>query len=285
MRFRKFRPSVILCLDTSRAPGWDLAHPKTSGPNSSTSSTGRSTLASPIPRSRRGLPTWVATCSRSRPPTLASSSPTKPKSGARSSGPSTSRRTEADPLSIFHNLPIGEIADTHAMLALSLSALWSGQTVTADTLARNIESAGDSRTVIRCLLIVSASERQQIAALATQEFLLAPIRRIRLDCCACAASGHAATAPPSAASNSRRRRVTVIRPSRARVLKRDDTTPPAYSPRPAPGTLHLKIIKISLGLSAVLSAADFLAPGGLMPGEIGRPLERPASLALDVPRL
>ena len=45
------------------------------------------------------------------------------------------------------------------------------QTVTADTLARNIESADDSRTVIRCLLIVSASERQQIAALATQEFL------------------------------------------------------------------------------------------------------------------
>jgi hypothetical protein len=30
---------------------------------------------------------------------------------------------------------------------------------------------GDSRTVIRCLLIVSPSERQQIAALATQEFL------------------------------------------------------------------------------------------------------------------
>jgi hypothetical protein len=31
--------------------------------------------------------------------------------------------------------------------------------------------AGDSRRVMRCLLIVSASERQQIAALATQEFL------------------------------------------------------------------------------------------------------------------
>jgi hypothetical protein len=37
---------------------------------------------------------------------LASSSPTKPKSGARSSGPSTSRRTEANPLSIFHNAPL-----------------------------------------------------------------------------------------------------------------------------------------------------------------------------------
>src|SRR6516164_11309248 len=41
-------------------------------------------------------------CSRSRPPTLASSSPTKPRNGPRLSGPSTSRRTEADPLSIFH---------------------------------------------------------------------------------------------------------------------------------------------------------------------------------------
>ena len=45
------------------------------------------------------------------------------------------------------------------------------QTVAADTLARNIEIAGDSRTIIRCLLIVSVSERQQIAALATQEFI------------------------------------------------------------------------------------------------------------------
>jgi len=52
------------------------------------------------------------------------------------------------------------------------------QTVTADTLARNIEIAGDSRTVIRYVLIVSASERQQIAALATQEFLLADIEAV-----------------------------------------------------------------------------------------------------------
>jgi tripartite-type tricarboxylate transporter receptor subunit TctC len=48
----------------------DLAHPNKRGPKSSTSSTGRSTRASPIPRSRRGLPTWVAKCSRSRPPIL-----------------------------------------------------------------------------------------------------------------------------------------------------------------------------------------------------------------------
>ena len=39
--------------------------------------------ASPIPRSRRGLPTWAARCLRARPPTSASSSPTKPRSGAR----------------------------------------------------------------------------------------------------------------------------------------------------------------------------------------------------------
>ena len=38
----------------------------------------------------------------SRLRTSASSSPTKPRSGAMSSGPSTSRRSEADPLSIFH---------------------------------------------------------------------------------------------------------------------------------------------------------------------------------------
>jgi len=47
--------------------------------------------------------------------------------------------------------------------------------------------------------------------------------------CARAASGHAAAAPPSAASNSRRPMVTVIRPSRARCVKRKDTTPPACS--------------------------------------------------------
>src|SRR5262249_16675957 len=42
-------------------------------------------------------------------------------------------------------------------------------------------------------------------------------------------SGHAAAAPPSAASNSRRPMVTVMRPSRARCVKRKDTTPPVCS--------------------------------------------------------
>jgi hypothetical protein len=42
-----------------------------------------------------------------------------------------------------------------------------------------------------------------------------------------AASGHAATAPPTAASNFRRPMVTLIRPSRARVRKTNDTRPRA----------------------------------------------------------
>src|SRR5262245_55459571 len=52
-------------------------------------------------------------------------------------------------------------------------------------------------------------------------------------CCARAASGHAAAAPPSAASNSRRPMVTVMRPSRARVRKRNDITPRACCPNSA----------------------------------------------------
>ena len=63
--------------------GTASARPRTRPPRSSTSSTRRSTPASPIPRSRRGLPTWAARCLRARPPTSASSSPTKPRSGAR----------------------------------------------------------------------------------------------------------------------------------------------------------------------------------------------------------
>ena len=50
-------------------------------------------------------------------------------------------------------------------------------------------------------------------------------------CCPRAASGHAATAPPSAASNSPPSMVTVIRPSRARVRKCNDSTPRVCSLR------------------------------------------------------
>jgi hypothetical protein len=53
------------------------------------------------------------------------------------------------------------------------------------------------------------------------------MRRIRSDCCARAASGHATAPPPNAASNVRRPMVTVMRPSRARVRKGNDTTPRA----------------------------------------------------------
>src|SRR6516165_3308139 len=56
-----------------------------------------------------------------------------------------------------------------------------------------------------------------------------PMRRTRSLCCAPAARGHAAAAPPSAASNSRRLMMTVIRPSRARCVKWNDTTPRACS--------------------------------------------------------
>jgi hypothetical protein len=42
-----------------------------------------------------GLPNLMARYFRDRPPTSASSSPRKPRSGATSSGPSTSRRTDA----------------------------------------------------------------------------------------------------------------------------------------------------------------------------------------------
>ena len=56
--------------------------PRTRRPTSSTSSTRKSMRASPIPASRRGLLNSAARCLRARPPTWASSSPTKRRSGA-----------------------------------------------------------------------------------------------------------------------------------------------------------------------------------------------------------
>ena len=82
-RCRTCRPLANSCRDTRRALGW---HRRTKGhaaPKSSTSSTRRSMRASPIPRSRHGLPNWAARRLPSRPPTSASSSPRKPRSGAR----------------------------------------------------------------------------------------------------------------------------------------------------------------------------------------------------------
>ena len=63
--------------------GMALAYPSTRPPRSSTSSTRKSTLASQIPNSRRGLPTWARQCSPVHPPNTASSSQSKPRSGPR----------------------------------------------------------------------------------------------------------------------------------------------------------------------------------------------------------
>src|SRR5262249_4774946 len=55
----------------------------------------------------------AARCSRVRPPTLESSSPQKPRSGATSSGPPTSRRQRADRLwSVYPQTPVLQTAAT-----------------------------------------------------------------------------------------------------------------------------------------------------------------------------
>jgi tripartite-type tricarboxylate transporter receptor subunit TctC len=75
-------------------PGSGSAHQRPRLPTSSRSSIMRSTRHSPIPRSRRGSPTWAARFFPARPRPSASSSLRKPRSGATSSGPSTSRRSD-----------------------------------------------------------------------------------------------------------------------------------------------------------------------------------------------
>jgi tripartite-type tricarboxylate transporter receptor subunit TctC len=70
-------------LATRRAPGPASVHRRPRRPRSSTSSTRRSTPLSPIIRSRRGSPIWVAHRSSVRPPTSASSWPRKRRNGAR----------------------------------------------------------------------------------------------------------------------------------------------------------------------------------------------------------
>ena len=71
--------------------------------------------------------------------------------------------------------------------------------------------------------------------------------------------GHAAAAPPSAASNSRRPMVTVIRSSRAKVRKGNDTTPRACSLHVQGGLValayHRKAETIPRGGGSFLSSA------------------------------
>ena len=77
-------PTVSEFVPGYEASGWSgVCAPKNTPPTSSTGSTRRSTRALPIPRRRRALPTWEPRHLPARPPTSASSSPTRLRSGAR----------------------------------------------------------------------------------------------------------------------------------------------------------------------------------------------------------
>jgi tripartite-type tricarboxylate transporter receptor subunit TctC len=87
---------------TRRAVGSASACQRQRPARSSRNSTRRSMRASPIRRSRRGLPTWAAQCFRFRPATSASSSPRKLRNGARWSGrPISSRSDQTIPSRYF----------------------------------------------------------------------------------------------------------------------------------------------------------------------------------------
>ena len=64
-RYRTSRPWLSSCRTTRPVIGSAYAHQMPRRPRSSRSSTRRSTLASPIPRSRRVLPTWARPACRS----------------------------------------------------------------------------------------------------------------------------------------------------------------------------------------------------------------------------
>jgi tripartite-type tricarboxylate transporter receptor subunit TctC len=96
IRAGKLRPLAVTTATRSEAlpniptmseflPGYEAsmpsAFPAALPPRSSTNSIRRSTRASPIRKSGRGLPKSAARCLRARLPRLASSSPTKPRSG------------------------------------------------------------------------------------------------------------------------------------------------------------------------------------------------------------
>jgi len=80
---RTCRPLGISCRATRQAELPASAHPRARLPISSKRSTKRSIRALPIPRSRRGLPSWALRPFRARLSTSVSSSPMKPRSGAR----------------------------------------------------------------------------------------------------------------------------------------------------------------------------------------------------------
>jgi tripartite-type tricarboxylate transporter receptor subunit TctC len=82
-RYRTSRLWLSSCPTTRRASGSAWAYPGTRPPTLSTGSAERSTPALPIPRSRRGLPTWAARRFKARLPNLESSLQTTRKSGAR----------------------------------------------------------------------------------------------------------------------------------------------------------------------------------------------------------
>ena len=78
--------------DATRCTAWSRR--KTRRLRSSTSSTRRSTRFSPIPQRLPDLPSWASRRSADRPPISASASPTKPRSGARSSSSLAPRWTD-----------------------------------------------------------------------------------------------------------------------------------------------------------------------------------------------
>src|SRR6516164_3380410 len=95
-------------------------------------------------------------------------------------------------------------------------------------------------------------------------------------CCVRSASGHAA-APPSATNNSRRPMVTVIRPSRARVRKCNDTTPRARCPNcvaPGAGGRHAGHRPQRIAARATLRLAFKSCPESRRIAGIGRPYRK-----------
>jgi hypothetical protein len=142
-RCQTLRPSLSSCQDMRRASGTASAHRRPRRPRSWTSSTRKSMQASPIPSLRRGLASWAARFFPARPRPSASSSLRKPRSGATSSGPSTSRRTDAAVPIQYSVTPVRR---------MSFLALTDGSTMSAPTSAHgggNVANGTNSALLIR----------------------------------------------------------------------------------------------------------------------------------------